>query len=64
MIGSRNWILTVADGDPNGIWQLRAERPLPAGEYVIVLRVFGVDNWDWQAVLLTLDPAVAPAPAR
>lgn len=54
---------TVADGDPNGTWQLRSERPLPAGEYVIVFRVFGVDNWDKQAVLLRLDPALAPAPA-
>jgi hypothetical protein len=53
----------VADGDPNGTWQLKSERPLKAGEYVIVFRVFGVGNWDKQAVLLTLDPKLAPAAA-
>ena len=51
----------VADGDPNGTWQLKSERPLKAGEYVIVFRVFGAGNWDKQAVLLKLDPAVKPA---
>ncbi len=54
----------MADGDPNGTWQLRAERALPAGEDVIVFRVFGVDNRDKQAVLLNLDPAIAPSPAK
>ncbi len=63
-LDSLNGVETVADGDPDGTWQLRAERPLPAGEYVIVFRVFGVGNWDKQAVLLRLDPALAPAPAR
>jgi len=53
----------VADGDPNGTWQLKSERPLKAGEYVIVFRVFGVGNWDKQAVLLTLDPALKPGSA-
>jgi hypothetical protein len=53
----------VADGDPNGTWQLKSERPLKAGEYVIVFRVFGVGNWDKQAVLLTLDPKLQPGPA-
>jgi hypothetical protein len=53
----------VADGDPNGTWQLKSERPLKACEYVIVFRVFGVGNWDKQAVLLTLDPKLAPAAA-
>ena len=50
----------VADGDPNGTWQLKSERPLKAGEYVIVFRVFGEGNWDKQAVLLKLDPALKP----
>jgi len=63
-LDSLSGVETVADGDPNGTWQLRAERPLPAGEYVIVFRVFGVGNWDKQAVLLKLDPAIAPTPAK
>jgi hypothetical protein len=62
-LDSLSGVDTVADGDPDGTWQLRAEKPLPAGEYVIVFRVFGVDNWDKQAVLLKLDPKIAPAPA-
>jgi hypothetical protein len=53
----------VADGDPNGTWQLKSERPLEAGEYVIVFRVFGEGNWDKQAVLLKLDPALKPVAA-
>ncbi len=53
----------VADGDPNGTWQLKSERPLKAGEYVIVFRAFGVGNWDKQTVLLTLDPKLAPSAA-
>jgi hypothetical protein len=44
----------VAGAD--GAWQLTSERPLPAGEYVAVFRVFGVDNWDKQAVLLRIGP--------
>ncbi|HET9482701.1 MAG TPA: hypothetical protein VFO79_01985 [Xanthomonadales bacterium] len=63
-LDSLNGVELVADGAPGGTWQLKAERPLPAGEYVIVFRVFGVGNWDKQAVLLKLDPALAPAPAR
>jgi hypothetical protein len=59
-----NGVELVADGAPGGTWRLEAERPLPAGEYVVVFRVFGVGNWDKQAVLLRLDPAIAPAPAR
>ncbi len=59
-----NGVEMVADGDPNGTWQLKSERPLKAGEYVIVLRVFGEGNWDKQAVLLKLDPALKPAPAE
>jgi hypothetical protein len=51
------------DGDPNGTWHLTSEHPLPAGEYVIAFQVFGVGNWDKQAVLLKLDPALQPAPA-
>jgi hypothetical protein len=56
-------IRMVADGDPNGTWHLTSEHALPAGEYVVTFRVFGVNNWDKQAVLLKLDPALAPAPA-
>jgi len=63
-LDSLSGVNTVADGDPQGTWQLKSERPLPAGEYVIVFRVFGVDNWDMQAVLLKLDPALAPAAAQ
>jgi len=54
----------VADGDPNGTWQLKSERPLKAGEYVIVFRAFGEGNWDKQAVLLTLDPKLTPGVAE
>ena len=59
-----NGVRMVADGDPNGTWQLTSERPLKAGEYVVVFRVFGEGNWDKQAVLLKLDPAVKPASAE
>ena len=52
-----------ADGDPNGTWHLTSERPLKAGEYVVAFQVFGVGNWDKQAVLLKLDPALPPGPA-
>lgn len=54
----------VADGDPNGTWRLTAEKPLKKGEYVVVFRIFGVDNWDRQAVLMQLDPALKPAAAE
>jgi len=63
-LDSLNGVELVADGAPDGTWQLKGEKPLPAGEYVIVFRVFGVGNWDKQAVLLKLDPAVAPAAAH
>jgi hypothetical protein len=58
-----NDIRMVADGDPNGTWRLTSERPLKAGEYVIVFRVFGEGNWDKQAVLLKLDPTLQPIAA-
>ena len=58
-----NGIRMVADGDPNGTWQLTSERPLKGGEYVVVFRVFGEGNWDKQAVLLKLDPALKPGAA-
>lgn len=54
----------VADGDPNGTWQLKSERPLKAGEYVMVFRVFGEGNWDKQAVLLKVDPKLQPVAAN
>ncbi len=54
----------VVDGDANGTWQLKPERPLPPGEYVAVIRVFGVGNWDRQAVLLKIDNKLQPAPAE
>ena len=52
-----------ADGDPNGTWHLTSEHPLKAGEYVIAFQVFGVGNWDKQAVLVKLDPTLTPGPA-
>lgn len=63
-VDALNGVELVADGAPAGTWRLVAEDPLPAGEYVVTIRVFGAGNWDKQAVLLTLDPALAPAPAR
>ena len=57
-----NGVEMRADGAPTGSWQLHAERPLPAGEYIAVLRISGSGNWDRQAVLLKLDPKIAPAP--
>ena len=62
-LDSRDDVELVADGDPNGTWQLKSEHPLKAGEYVVVFRVFGVGNWDRQAVLLKLDPALKAGPA-
>ena len=35
---------------------------LKAGDYVLVLRVHGTDNWDKQEILLRIDPALEPAP--
>src|SRR5262245_6194598 len=61
-LDSLNGVELRADGAPAGTWQLHSERPLPAGEYVAVFRVYGAGNWDRQAVLLSLDPKVAPAP--
>lgn len=60
-----------ADGYRDGTWQLRRRSvfatgsgPLSAGEYVVVIRVHGRDNWDKQEVLLRVDPALAPAAAQ
>ena len=61
-LDSLNGIEMRADGAPTGTWQLRSERPLPAGEYIAVFRLTGAGNWDRQAVLLKLDPKIAPAP--
>jgi hypothetical protein len=55
-----NEVRTVADGDPNGTWHVTSEHPLKAGDYVVVFQVFGVGNWDRQAVLLKLDPKATP----
>ena len=41
-----------------GVWQLKSENKLPAGEYVAVFRLDGTNNWDKQAVLLKLDPGI------
>jgi hypothetical protein len=51
-----------ADAYRNGSWQLYSPRALPGGEYIAVFRVDGEDNWDEQAVLLRLDPALEPGP--
>ena len=61
-LDSLNGVQMRADGAPTGTWQLQSERPLPAGEYIAVFRLSGSGNWDRQAVLLTLDPKIAPAP--
>lgn len=63
-LDSLNGVSMKADGGPDGTWQLTSEKPLKAGEYLAVFRIFGVDNWDKQAVLLKLDPKLAPAPAQ
>jgi len=54
----------AADGAPTGTWRLTAEKPLAKGEYILVFRIFGEGNWDRQAVLVSLDPALPPAPAE
>ncbi|MCM3876519.1 MAG: hypothetical protein NEA02_08875 [Thermoanaerobaculia bacterium] len=61
-LSSLNGVRIVADGDPGGMWRLTAEKPLAKGEYVLVFRIFGVGNWDRQAVLVNLDPALKPGP--
>jgi hypothetical protein len=61
-LDSLNGVEMRADGAPTGTWQLHSERPLPAGEYVAVFRLQGSGNWDRQAILLKLDPKIAPAP--
>ena len=63
-VGSLDGVELVADGDPNGTWRLASEKPLTKGEYVIVFRIFGQGNWDRQAVLVSLDPALKPGPAE
>jgi hypothetical protein len=62
-LDSLSGVRLVVDSDPNGTWQLESDNPLPAGEYVARFRAMGVDNWDGQAVLLRIDPALKPAPA-
>jgi hypothetical protein len=57
-----NGVTMRPDDAPTGTWQVVAERPLPAGEYIAVFRISGSGNWDRQAVLLKLDPKIAPAP--
>ncbi len=60
-----------ADGYRNGTWQLK-QRPLiqngvgdlTAGEYVIILRIHGEDNWDKQEILLTINPDLSPIEAK
>ena len=63
-LDSLNGVALKADGNPDGTWQLTSEHPLPAGEYVVVFRIYGTGNWDRQAVLLKLDPKIAPGPAN
>jgi hypothetical protein len=62
-VSSLNGVDLVADGDPNGTWRLASEKPLTKGEYVLVFRISGEGNWDRQAVLVSLDPALKPGPA-
>jgi hypothetical protein len=59
-VASLDGVELVADGDPNGTWRLTSEKPLAKGEYVIVFRIFGLGNWDRQAVLVSLDPTLKP----
>ena len=61
-LDSLNGVQMRPDGAPTGTWQLQSDRPLPAGEYIAVFRLSGTGNWDRQAVFLTLDPKIAPAP--
>jgi hypothetical protein len=63
-ISSLDGVELVADGAPGGTWRLASEKPLAKGEYVIVFRIFGEGNWDRQAVLVSLDPALKPGPAE
>ena len=61
-----------ADGYRDGTWQLRARNhfrtpgsaDLPAGEYIVILRLRGDGNWDKQEVLVRIDPRLEPAPAN
>ncbi len=61
-----------ADGYRDGSWQLRkrahfatpGSAELRPGEYVVILRLHGRDNWDKQEVLLRIDPALQPAAAN
>ncbi len=59
-----NGVDLVADGAPGGTWRLTSEKPLQKGEYVLVFRIFGEGNWDRQAVLVNLHPAMQPGPAE
>ncbi|MCC6133408.1 MAG: hypothetical protein IT186_26050 [Acidobacteria bacterium] len=62
-LDSLDGVALEADGNPNGTWRLTSEKPLKKGEYILVFRVFGKNNWDRQAVLVNLDPALKPGPA-
>lgn len=63
-VSSLDGVRIVADGDPSGSWRLASEKPLAKGEYVLVFRIFGEGNWDRQAVLVSLDPALKPGTAE
>ncbi len=62
-VSSLDDVELVADGDPNETWRLTSAKPLKKGEYVLIFQIFGVGNWDKQAVLVSLDPALPPGPA-
>lgn len=58
-----------ADGYRDGSWQMRQQpflmtpgNRIEAGEYVLVLRLRGRDNWDRQEILLRIDPDLEPPP--
>lgn len=59
----------AADGCRDGTWQLREREHfstprsgvLEAGEYVVILRLHGRDNWDKQMVLVRIDPTLKPS---
>jgi len=55
-----NGVRLEPDGTPSGTWHLTSERPLKKGEYVLIVQTFGAGNWDRQAILVNLDPALQP----
>lgn len=63
-LSSLDGVALVPDGNPTGTWRLSSGKPLTKGEYVLVFRIFGEGNWDRQAVLVNLDPALKPGPAE